>query len=358
MSEIITARDSEIIATEINTIKEDTREIVIANAIRIGGKLIEAKNMVPYGEWGKWLQEKVEYSQSTANDLMNMYRDWEQNKGSLFDNWTDSETYAKLSYSAHKALMKLPFEDRREFAERVDAENMSTRELERAVRDELAAAQKERDAAMEELDEVRCGKSAAEQRVEDLQEELAEAHRQEHAQQEAAQLARDEVNRLNTELEKARKQADRKEKEAEKARKQLESAQKAEKSAQEQLEQLKANPKIPAAMMQQLQLEAEQEAARKATVDLRKQLDAAVAGKTAAENKSKELEAKVAAMEKSSKLADPEIAKFLALCEQLQEDHNRIKELYTKTKLTDETKAGSMKKAALALIEELRKGWA
>ena len=63
-------------------------------------------------------------------------------------------------------------------------------------------------------------------------------------------------------------------------------------------------------------------------------------------------------MEKNSKLADPDIAKFLTLCEQLQEDHNRIKGLYTKTKLTDETKAGSMKKAALALIEELRKGWA
>ena len=101
--------------------------------------------------------------------------------------------------------------------------------------------------------------------------------------------------------------------------------------------------------MQQLQLEAEQEAARKATVDLRKQLDSAVAEKTAAENKSKELEAKIATMEKNSKLADPDIAKFLTLCEQLQEDHNRIKGLYTKTKLTDETKAGSMKKAALEL---------
>jgi len=162
---------------------------------------------------------------------------------------------------------------------------------------------------------------------------------------------------LHTELEKTRKQADRKDKEAEKMRKQLESAQKAEKSAQEQLEQLKTNPKIPADMMQQLQLEAEQEAARKSTADLRKQLDAAVAEKTAAEEKSRELEEKIAAMERNTKLSDPEIAKFLTLYEQLQEDHNRIKGLYTKTKLTDETKAGSMKKAALALIEELRKGW-
>lgn len=358
MSEIITARDIEIVTGEIKYVQRRAARQLLSDLIEIGRLLVEAKSMVPYGEWGKYLQERVEYSTSQANNLMRLYNEYGDNQESFFSTLQNSKQFGNLTYTQALALVALPPEDRAEFAEKHDVENMSTRELERAIREELAAAQKERDEVKEELDEVRCGKNAAEQRVEDLQKKLTEAHRQEHAQQEAAQLARDEANRLSEELEKARKLADRKEKETEKVRKQLESAQKAEKSAQEQLEQLKTNPKIPAAMMQQLQLEAEQEAARKATVDLRKQLDAAVAEKNVAEARTKELEAKVAAMEKDTKLADPDIAKFLTLCEQLQEDHNRIKGLYTKTKLTDETKAGSMKKAALALIEELRKGWA
>lgn len=358
MSEIITARDIEIVTGEIKYVQRRAARQLLSDLIEIGRLLVEAKSMVPYGEWGKYLKERVEYSTSQANNLMRIYNEYGDNQESFFSTLQNSKQFGNLTYTQALALVALPPEDRAEFAEKHDVENMSTRELERAIREELAAAQKERDEVREELDEVRCGKNAAERRVEDLQKELTEAHRQEHAQQEAAQLARDEANRLSEELEKARKQADRKEKETEKVRKQLESAQKAEKSAQEQLEQLKTNPKIPAAMMQQLQLEAEQEAARKATVDLRKQLDAAVAEKNAAEAKTRELETKIAAMEKDSKLSDPDIAKFLTLCEQLQEDHNRIKGLYTKTRLTDETKAGSMKKAALALIEELRKGWA
>ena len=301
MSEIITARDIEIVTGEIKYVQQRAARQLLSDLIEIGRLLVEAKSMVPYGEWGKYLQERVEYSTSQANNLMRLYNEYGDNQESFFSTLQNSKQFGNLTYTQALALVALPPEDRAEFAEKHDVKNMSTRELERTIREELAAAQKERDEAREELDEVRCGKEAAEQRAGDLEEKLAEAHRQEHAQQEAAQLARDEVNRLNDELEKARKQADRKEKEADKMRKQLESAQKAEKSAQEQLEQLKANPKIPAAMMQQLQLEAEQEAARKATVDLRKQLDAAVAEKTAAENKSKELEAKIAAMEKSSK---------------------------------------------------------
>ena len=344
MSNIITARDIEIVTGEIKYVQRRAARQLLSDLIEIGRLLVEAKSMVPYGEWGKYLQERVEYSTSQANNLMRIYNEYGDNQESFFSTLQNSKQFGNLTYTQALALIALPPEDRAEFVEKHDMENMSTRDVERAVR--------------EELEEVRCGKEAAEKRVTDLEEELREAKRQEYAQQEAAQLARDAQVELTEELEKARKLAGRKEKETEKAQRQLEEAQKNEKRVREQLEQLQANPKIPAAMMQQIRLEAEQEAARKATVDLRKQLDTVVAEKAAAEDKSKELEAKLAAMEKSSKLSDPDIAKFLTLCEQLQEDHNRIKGLYTKTKLTDETKAGSMKKAALALIEELRKGWA
>lgn len=358
MSEIITARDIEIVTGEIRYVQRRAARQLLTDLIEIGRLLVEAKSMVPYGEWGKYLQERVEYSTSQANNLMRLYNEYGDNQESFFGSLQNSKQFGNLTYTQALALVALPPEDRAAFAEQHDVENMSTRELEKAIREELAAAEKERDEAREALDEVRCGKNAAEQRVEKLEEELAESHRQEHAQQEAAQLARDEVNRLSGELEKARKQGERSGKETDKLRSQLEKAKKNEQKIMDQLEELKTNPKVPAALMQQLRLEVEQEAARKATVELKKQLDSAVADKEKAERNAKELEEKLAAMEKSTKLADPDIAKFLALCEQLQEDHNRIKGLYTKTKLTDETKASSMKKAALALIEELRKGWA
>ena len=53
MSDIITARDPEIIAAEINTIKEQVQRVLIYASIEIGGKLTEAKSLVPQGEWGK-----------------------------------------------------------------------------------------------------------------------------------------------------------------------------------------------------------------------------------------------------------------------------------------------------------------
>lgn len=62
------------IAQEINEIKEKVRDVAIRGAIEIGKRLQEAKSMVPYGEWGKWLAENVDYSERTAQDLMQIGR--------------------------------------------------------------------------------------------------------------------------------------------------------------------------------------------------------------------------------------------------------------------------------------------
>ena len=350
MNEIITVRDSDIVAAEINTIKEDTRRIMIANAIRIGGKLVEAKSMVDHGQWGKWLEEKVNYSQSTANNMMQLYREYGTNQESLFDNWTNSETFAKLSYTQHMALLALPFTDRLDFAEQNDVENMSTRELEKAIREELAAAERERD----ELREENAGLTA---QLDAAGEKLLEAERLTHAQQDAAQMARDEVNRLNDELEKARKQAERKEKEAEKARNQLESAQKNEKSVREQLEQLKTAPKIPAATMQKLRLEAEQEAARKSENELKKQMEKAEAELAEAVKRAQMLEEELSSARRTAKMSDPIITETIVRAQKLQNDFNelnglRLKQLAAGTEDAVKT-AGTMRKIMSDMVEQM-----
>ena len=352
MNEIITVRDSDIVAAEINTIKEDTRRIMIGNAIRIGGKLMEAKSMVPYGEWGKWLEEKVDYSQSTANNLMQLYKEYGENQASFFDNWTNSETFGKLSYSQHMAMLALPFADRLDFAEQHDVESLSIRELEKAIREELAAAERERDEIREELEEVRCGKDAAEKIVEELEGELAEARHQEQAQQELALAARDEATRLTGELEKAQRQAEQREKEAEKARTQMEAARKSEKSLQDQLEQLRAAPKIPAAMMQQLRLEAEQEAARKATQEMKKQLDAATAERDAASQKVKALEEKLGEAQRAAKVANPAITEAIVRAQKLQNDFNELNGFRLKQAATDPGIGDSIRRMMADMVKQ------
>ena len=48
---------------------------VAQDLIQIGQKLIDAKRLVPHGEWSVWLSEKVGFSQRTANNLMRVAKE-------------------------------------------------------------------------------------------------------------------------------------------------------------------------------------------------------------------------------------------------------------------------------------------
>ena len=64
MSDIIVARDPEIVAAEILTIQQQARKMMLVYAVEIGKRLCEVKEMIPHGEWGKWLEKSVSYSQT------------------------------------------------------------------------------------------------------------------------------------------------------------------------------------------------------------------------------------------------------------------------------------------------------
>ncbi|ATW24142.1 DUF3102 domain-containing protein [Candidatus Formimonas warabiya] len=135
-------RTPELIAAEINNIKRQTRTMLLYNSIEIGRRLYEAKNYIPHGEWGKWLQESVEYSQSTANNLMRIFEEYGADQLSLFDNNAKSQALGILSYTQAVALLGIPQEEREQFIEDHDVDNMSSRELQAAI--------KERDKALKE----------------------------------------------------------------------------------------------------------------------------------------------------------------------------------------------------------------
>ncbi|MDU2491670.1 MAG: DUF3102 domain-containing protein [Clostridium celatum] len=153
MSNLVVNRTPEVIAAEINSIKEQTRKVVLYNSIEIGRKLVEAKELVPHGEWGNWLEEAVDYSKSTANNLMKIFEEYGSNQITLLDDNLKSQAFGNLNYSQAVLLLGLPSEDREKFVEDNKVDEMSTRELKKAIAD-LKKANKEKDNALKERDEA------------------------------------------------------------------------------------------------------------------------------------------------------------------------------------------------------------
>ena len=106
--------------TEIVILKTQTAQ----NIIEIGRRLIQAKEMLPHGEWGKWLEEKVEFRQETATRFMRV--------ASEFSNLT---SISNLGTGKLFALLSLPEQDRESFITTQPIEDMTTRELQQAIKE-------------------------------------------------------------------------------------------------------------------------------------------------------------------------------------------------------------------------------
>ena len=137
-------RTADIIAVEINSIKEQTMKVVISNSIEIGRRLCEAKELVEHGQWGKWLEKKVDYSKTTANNLMKIFQEYGSQQLNLLGDNVKSKVYEKLTYSQAVELLGVPSEERETFIKENDVENMSTRELKKVIK-ELNDERKEKE---------------------------------------------------------------------------------------------------------------------------------------------------------------------------------------------------------------------
>lgn len=175
----LTNRTPVLIAAEINKIKEDTKRILIYNSIEIGRKLTEAKELVPHGEWGNWLKTEVDYSKSTANNLMKIFQEYGADQISLLGENLKSQTFGNLNYSQATLLLGVPAEERKKFVEENNVEEMSARELKKAI-EELKKTEEEKEKAlkaMEEAEEKAREESEARQALEDAFNSGAEERR-------------------------------------------------------------------------------------------------------------------------------------------------------------------------------------
>ena len=329
MNGINTVRDGDIIAAEINVIKENAKRVVISSAIEIGRRLVEAKSVVEHGGWMKWLEEKVYYSQSKANNLMKLYQEYGTGETNLFDNWTNSEAFGKLSYTQHLALLALPFEERAEFAENHPVADMSTRELEKEIRAELEKAKADAAASAEAAGKLREELNQANSRTREAEVEIAgHAKAADRHAKERERAEKSEKNALEL---------------AEKLKKELEAAKATENRMKAELEEARKNPEIPDSTMDAMRREIEAKAAEKAAARIREEL-------AAAEQEAREAREKLAAMLEAEKRSDPDVVRFGVHLSSVQEEFGKMLEAVRRIAEADPEKGKKLKENVRAKL--------
>ncbi len=275
-------RDIETVTGEIRTLVHQAQTMALVYAIEIGRRLYEAKSLLKHGEWGIWLSEKVEFSQSTANNMMKIFDEYGSQQITLFGAVANSQTLGNLPYTKALKLLALPADEREEFVENHDVESMSTREMDRLIKE----------------------KKAAEERAVDAEKELAELRSELQVKQVAVNEAADREQAL---------------------REQLADAKKEQAAAEEALAQTKENTEVPESVMKKVKAEAKKEAAEaqkkaaeKLAAETEKKLSAAESQRKAAEAEAAEARARVDRLEKELKTASPEVATFKVYFEEAQ----------------------------------------
>jgi len=282
-------RTPEIIAGEIRTFTAS----MLNNVIEIGRRMVEVKELLPYGTFGRWITENTGYSTSTANNFMRLYQEYGADQGCLFGAEVESQTFGKLSYSKALALLAVPKEERETVAAELDAERLSTRELERAIRerDEARKALEDTSARLEQAEKTLAGArdhetelnrklAAARDDLQAAETEFSESERQlkekiQELESRPVEVAveRDEeaIRKAAAEARKAAEDAARAD--MDKLRKRLETAQAAQKKAEDA-----AKRAAEEAGPVREKLEAEAQRAKTQIDELRRKLSAAESG--------------------------------------------------------------------------------
>jgi len=137
MNESTIERTPLVIAAEINRIKQQTCKIMLTNAIEVGKRLKEAKALLPHGEWGNWLVESVSYSQRTANRLMQLFEEYGDKlfASTEVGGRLNSSALTNLTYYQALLLLGIPEDEREKFILQHDVKDMTTRELDQALKE-------------------------------------------------------------------------------------------------------------------------------------------------------------------------------------------------------------------------------
>ena len=145
-------RTIEAITNEILDLKQTAGEAIL----EIGNRLIEAQTILSHGDWLVWLAEQVEFSPRTAQRFMRLAREW-----------SNATALSHLGATKALALLALPEKERDEFLEEHNVVDMTTRQLEQAIR--------ERDEARKAAEDARADALTAEQARAKMEADMAAA---------------------------------------------------------------------------------------------------------------------------------------------------------------------------------------
>ena len=139
-------RTPELIGAEIRMYVDAGRRVTLLCGIEIGRRLREAKELLDHGQWLPWLEKETEFSERTAQRYMRVFEEYGAAQLGFFGPETNATTLSDLPITKALALLSVPESDREDFAARVDAEHLSTRELQQAIRERDEALKRARDA--------------------------------------------------------------------------------------------------------------------------------------------------------------------------------------------------------------------
>lgn len=299
---------------EERTIETITGEILDAQRkggeaiLTIGRCLIEAKEMLPHGEWLPWLAEKVGYSEKTAQNFMRLAREF-----------SNPQALADLGVTKALKLLVLSKEEREQFTADHNVIDMTTRQLEQAIR--------ERDEARKAAEEAKAEASTAEQARAKMAEDMALLNARLAGAREDHERALQDVGKLEKEL-----------------------------------AELKDRP-VEVAVETVVDQEAIEKATAEAVADLKAKLEKAKERQQKAEAQAKEAQnalelaqSKLQDAERARKNAvlasDEDMATFQVLFQQVQEQANKMRGILLKLRgRPDSTAAQGVEKALRALAE-------
>ena len=322
-------RDIESITAEIIQRKQNAGREILA----IGNCLIEAKAMLSHGEWSAWLEERVEFSERTATRFMRLAREW-----------TNQTALSDLGATKALTLLALPPEERDSFMAENNVVDMTSRELEKAIR--------ERDEARRAAEAAQADARSAEEsraKMEADMKALEEIHR---SAQEGEAQARDALAKARAELKELRERPVEVAVEAD-----LEAVEKARAEAAAEMQ-----ARVDAAEKARKEAEKRLKAAEGSLKDARKHAGDNAAAMVRAEKAEAELaearrqlEAAAKAEKASAVNQNGDLALFNVIFNQTQEGVNKMHGLRLKLGKGDEELDAKLKTAINALADNVRR---
>lgn len=277
---------AEELGGEIRMLTQQAKTILLNYGIQIGYRLYLAKEKVE--NFAEWVERETEFSKSSAYRYIQLYTEYGSAQGGLFGVENVFPTLGKLSISNALRLLSVPEEEREEFAAKVDAEHISARELEQAIRerDEARKALEEAEQTIKDYSEENVqltdDLADAEKKVKELASRPVEVAVQTVVDEDAVKRAAEDARAAEMQVSNARLAAMRKELDT--YRKQLDEAEKKEKAARERAEKEREKAKTAAEAAKKeaedaaAKARAEAEQAKKEAEELRKKLISAESG--------------------------------------------------------------------------------